>query len=90
MEFYDVTSTLKALKSEFPKSDMKYTFILQLWYLFYIHLLVSNVTRVMDPDEFVESLVATGTQLEPHVKTLICFLYGDTTEIPVFVVKWFL
>lgn len=51
---------------------------------------VSNVTRVMYPDEFVESLVATGTQLEPHVKTLICFLYGDTTEIPVFVVKWFL
>lgn len=28
-----------------------------------IHLLVSNVTRVVYPDEFVEALVATGTQL---------------------------
>lgn len=90
--FYNVTLTLRTLKSirEFPKPDMKYTFILQLWHLYYIHLLVSNVTRMMYPDEFVEPLVATGTQLEPHMKTLICFLHRDATEISVFVVKWLL
>lgn len=49
---------------------------------------VSNVTRVMYPDEFVEPLVATGTQLQPHMETLIRFLYRDTAKISVFIVKW--
>ena len=48
------------------------------------------MTRMMYPDEFVEPLVATGTQLKPHVKILIGFLYRDTAKIPVFIVKWFL
>lgn len=78
------------LSNPFAEPDMKYTFIVQLWHLYYIHLPVRDVTRMMDPDEFVEPLVATGTQLEPHMKTLICFLYGNATEISVFVVKWFL
>lgn len=55
-----------------------------------IHLLVSDVTRVMDPDEFVEPLVATGAQLQAHMEAMICLLDRNTAEIPVFMVKWLL
>jgi hypothetical protein len=48
------------------------------------------VTRVVDPDEFVEPLVATGAQLQSHMEAVICLLDRNTTKIPVFMVKWLL
>lgn len=45
----------------------------------------------MNPDKFVKSLTATGTQLEPYMKAVIRFLHRDTAEISVLVVvNWFL
>ena len=46
-----------------PQLGRKGTGSLYPWGFYGIHLLVSNVTRVVYPDEFVEALVATGTQL---------------------------
>jgi len=56
-----------------------------------IYLLVSDVTRMMYPDQFVERLAPTGAQLQSDMKTVVCFLCRDTAEIPVLVVvNWFL
>lgn len=55
-----------------------------------IHLLVSDVTRVVDPREFVEPLVAAGAQLQSHMEAVIHLLDRNTTEIPVLMVKWLL
>lgn len=51
-----------------------------------IYLLVSYVTRMMYPNKFVECLASTGAQLKSYMKTMLCLLYWNTTEISVFVV----
>lgn len=68
-------------------STIKYPSLISLC----IYLLVSYMTRMMYPNQFVEPLAPTGAQLQPYMKTVICFLYRNTTEVPVFVVvNWFL